>query len=242
MVISDMVVQQNVDGRELSVNEAAHLLSLRPRSVLRLIRDGELPARKEFGRWRILRSDVEVRRELGSHGGRRYSPAQAWGLITIASGGQAPWLDRVSRWRIERQLDARPFDMLRPGLTGRGRSHRYAAHPDSITRLRRMTGVMLSGLPGAVASGAGVVASSEHFEAYLPESHLVEAVRKNHLREDLEGSVNLRPVAAEALPGPWPEVAPRLAIALDLLESHDPRARRVGRDLLAETEGRWRSR
>ena len=243
MVISDMVVQQDVGGRELDVNQAAQLLSLRPRSVLRLIRDGELPARKEFGRWRILRSDVEVRRELGSRGGRRYSPAQAWGLIAIVSGGQAPWLDRVSRWRIERQLDdGRSLDELRSALAERGRAHRYAAHPDSIARLGGMTGAMLSGLPGAAASGAGVIASSEHYEAYLPASILAEAVREYDLREDLEGSVILRPVVAGALPRPWPDVAPRLAVALDLLESHDPRARQVGRELLAELQDTWRSR
>ena len=243
MVISDMDVQQNVDGRELDVHQAAQLLSLRPRSVLRLIRDGELPARKEFGRWRILRSDVEVRRELGSRGGRRYSPAQAWGLITIVSGGQAPWLARVSRWRVERQLDhGRSLDELRSALAGRGRAHRYAAHPDSIARLGGVTGAMLSGLPGAAASGVGVIASSEHYEAYLPASILDEAVREHHLREDLEGSVILRPVVAGALPRPWPAVAPGLAVALDLLESRDPRARQVGRDLLAELQDTWRSR
>ena len=241
-VVSDMVVKQPVDGRELDVNQAAQLLSLRPRSVLRLIRDGELPARKEFGRWRILRSDVEVRRELGSRGGRRYSPAQAWGLIAIVSGGQAPWLDRVSRWRIERQLDGRSLDELRSALADRGRAHRYAAHPDSIARLGGMAGAMLSGLPGASASGVGVIASSEHYEAYLPASTLAEAVREHHLREDLEGSVILRPIVAGALPRPWPAVAPGLAVALDLLEGRDPRARQVGRDLLAELQDAWRSR
>jgi len=242
MVISDMVVQQDVDRREVDVNEAARLLALRPRSVLRLIRVGELPARKEFGRWRILRGDVEVRRELGSRGGRRYSPAQAWGLIVIASGGQAPWLDRVSRWRIERRLDARALAELRSALPERGRGHRYAAHPDSIARLRSMAGVMLSGLPGAAVSGAGVIASDQHYEAYLPASKLAEVVGKHHLREDLGGSIILRPVAAEALPQPWPAVAPKFAVALDLLEGHEPRARQVGRDLLAELEDAWQTR
>ncbi len=129
MVISDMVVQQDDGSAIVGVGQAAHMLGLRPRSVLRLIKDGELPARKELGRWRILRADVEIRREAGAHDGRRYAPAKAWGLIFLASGGQAPWLDRISRWRIQKQLASRPWPGLRHALADRAALSRYTAHP-----------------------------------------------------------------------------------------------------------------
>jgi excisionase family DNA binding protein len=178
-----MVMQQSGRARELGVNEAARMLGLRPRTVLRLIHDGGLPARKDLGRWRILRADVELRGEMGSRGGRPYAPPGAWGLIVIASGGEAPWLDRVTRGRIARRIAATPLWELRRSLVERGRQHRFDAHPDSIARLRDEPVLMRSGLDGATASGVGVITAGEHLEAYIPEHRLADLTRRCHLRE-----------------------------------------------------------
>jgi excisionase family DNA binding protein len=233
MVYSDMVVQQQPTARSISVREASRLLGVKPRSVLRLIADGELPARKDLGRYRILSADVEIRRGVGSIGGRRYAPPQAWGLIVLASGGSAPWLDRPARWRIEQQLARRPFLDLRHALAGRALPRRFAAHPDSIARLRAEPGLMRSGVDAAEVAGGGVIGSNDRFEAYVRPEQVAELARRHHLHEDLEGSVVLRALPAGALPQPWPSVAPRMAIALDLLEDHEPRVRQVGRALLS---------
>ena len=241
MVISDMVVQQDDGSAIVDVGQAAHMLGLRPRSVLRLIKDGELPARKEFGRWCIIRADVEIRREIGAHDGRRYAPATAWGLIFLASGGPAPWLDRISRWRIQKQLASRPWPGLRHALADRASLGRYAAHPDSIARLHDERDVMHSGLGAAEASGVGVISAGDRFEAYVPGERLPDIIRRNHLRQDPEGLVALRAVLPVAPPEPLPQVAPPMAIALDLLEDHEPRARQVGHELLAALEARYRA-
>lgn len=241
MVVSDMVVQHDDGSGIVGVGQAARMLGLRPRSVLRLIKDGELPARKELGRWRILRADVETRRELGVHGGRRYAPAKAWGLIFLASGEQAPWLDRVSHWRIRKQLASRPWPRLRHALADRASLGRYAAHPDSIARLHGEPGLMRSGLGAAEASGVGLVSAGDRFEAYVPGRRLAEIVRRNHLRLDPEGLVALRAVPPMALPELLPRVAPPMAIALDLLEDHEPRARQVGHELLTALEAGYRA-
>ncbi|MEA2026286.1 MAG: type IV toxin-antitoxin system AbiEi family antitoxin [Chloroflexota bacterium] len=236
-----MVVQQDDGSAIVGVGQAAHILGLRPRSVLRLINDGELPARKEFGRWRILRADVEIRRELGAHDGRRYAPAKAWGLIFLASGGQAPWLDRVSRWRIRKQLASRPWPGLRHALADRASLGRYAAHPDSIARLHGEPDLMYSGLGAAESSGVGVIGAGDRFEAYVPDEHLRDIISRNHLRQDPAGLVALRAVLPAALPKTLPPVAPSMAIALDLLEDHEPRARQVGHELLAALEAGFRA-
>ncbi len=236
-----MVVQLDDGSAIVGVGQAAHMLSLRPRSVLRLINDGELPAQKEFGRWRILRADVEIRRELGAHDGRRYAPAAAWGLIFLGSGGQAPWLDRISRWRIRKQLASRPWPGLRHALADRASLSRYAAHPNSVARLRDEPDLMHSGLGAAEASGVGVIGAGDRFAAYVPDEHLPDIIGRNHLRQDPAGLVALRTVLPEALPKPLPPVAPQVAIALDLLEDHEPRARQVGRELLAMLESEYRA-
>ena len=236
-----MVVQQDDGSAIVGVGQAAHMLGLRPRSVLRLIKDGELPAHKEFGRWRILRADVEIRREVGAHDGRRYAPAKAWGLIFLAGGGQAPWLDRISRWRIQKQLASRPWPGLRHALADRAALSRYVAHPDSIARLHDERGLMHSGLGAAEASGAGVISAGDRFEAYVPSERLPDIVRHYHLRGDPAGLVALRAVRPAVLPEPQPPVAPPMAIALDLLEDHEPRARQVGHDLLAALEAGYRA-
>ena len=241
MVVSDMVVQQDDGSAIVGVGQAAHMLGLRPRSVLRLIKDGELPARKEFGRWRILRADVEIRREIGAHDGRRYAPAKAWGLIFLASGGQAPWLDRISRWRIQKQLASRPWPGLRHALADRASLRRYAAHPDSIARLHGERGLMHSGLGAAESSGVGVISAGDRFEAYVPDEHLRDIIGRNHLRQDPAGLVALRAVLPAALPKPLPQVAPPMAIALDLMEDHEPRARQVGHELLSALEAGYRA-
>jgi hypothetical protein len=239
IVVSDMVVQQEDGSAVVDVGQAARMLGLRSRSVLRLIHDGELPARKEFGRWHILRADVEIRRELGAHDGRRYAPAAAWGLIFLASGRQAPWLDRVSRWRIRKQLASRSWPGLRHALAGRASLSRYAAHPDSVARLHDEQDLMHSGLGAAEASGVGVIGAGDRFEAYVPEEHLSDIIDRNHLRQDPAGIVALRAVLPAALPSPLPRVAPPMAIALDLLEDHEPRARQVGRELLGMLESAY---
>jgi hypothetical protein len=241
MVVGDMVVQRDGGSMIVDVGQAARMLGLRPRSVLRLINDGELPARKEFGRWRILRADVEIRRELGVHDGRRYAPVTAWGLIFIASGGQAPWLDRVSRWRIRKQLASRPWPRLRHALADRASLSRYSAHPDSVARLHDEPGLMHSGLGAAETSGVGVIGAGDRFEAYVPDERLPDIIDRNHLRQDPAGLVALRAILPAALPRPLPSVAPPVAIALDLLEDHEPRARQVGRELLDMLESKYRA-
>jgi len=241
MVVSDMVVQRDDGSVIVDVGQAAHMLGLRPRSVLRLVNDGELPAHKEFGRWRILRADIEIRRELGAHGGRRYAPAAAWALILLASGWQAPRLDRISRWRIQKQLASRPWPELRHALADRASLSRYVAHPDSVVRLHDEPDLMHSGLGAAETSGVGVIGAGNRFEAYVPDEHLPDIVGRNHLRTDPAGLVALRALPSVALLKPLPPVAPPMAIALDMLEDHEPRARQVGRELLAGLQAEYRA-
>ena len=109
-----MIEQRSSGARDyFSAPEAAAHLGVEPQAIRRLIRDGELPARKEIGRWIIPASEVNKRRSLGPRAGRRFSPARAWGLIHLAGGQPAAWLDREARWRMERQLEARPIEDLR---------------------------------------------------------------------------------------------------------------------------------
>ena len=232
------MIEQRSSGASgyVSVPEAAADLGVEPQAIRRLIRDGELPAKKEIGRWIIPASEVDKRRSLGPRAGRRFSPARAWGLIHLAGGQPAAWLDREARWRMARQLEARPLEALRWQLVARGIAHGYEAHPASVERLRNDPVVMLTGVAGAEAAALGIVGSDEHIEAYVDASRLDDIVKRYHLRPSLEPNVVLRPMPEFGWPSPRPDVAPTVAIALDLLENRDPRARQLGRQLLEQTK------
>lgn len=231
-----MNMQRSGEARYVDINEAARLLSLKPRSVRRLIDDGVLPARKEFGRWQIMRVDVELRRTIGSRPGRPLRPTQAWATLYLASGEAVPWIDRNVRWRIDRRLAETSLEDLRARVSGRAGMRRYAAHPDSIARLRDEPGLMFSGISAAEAIGAEVVGGASYFEAYIRRSRLTDIVRRHHLAEDLEGTVVLRTLESAVPPAPLPRIAPKAAVALDLSEDREPRVRQAGRALLDSLE------
>lgn len=232
------MIEQRSTGADhyLSVSEAAAHLGVEPQAIRRLIRDGELPARKEIGRWIIPAAEVDKRRSLGPRAGRRFSPARAWGLIHLAGGQPAAWLNREARWRMERQLEARPIEALRWQLVARGRAHGYEAHPAAVDRLHDDPVLMLTGTAGAEAAGLGLVGSDRLVEAYVDAAQLDHVVKRYHLRPSLEPNVVLRPIPDFGWPPPRPAMAPTVAIALDLLENREPRARQLGRQLLDRTE------
>ena len=113
--------------------------------------------------------------------------------------------------------------------------------PNSIVRLHDEPDLMHSGLRAAETAGVGLVGAGDRFEAYVPDEHLPDIIGRNHLRRDPAGLVALRAVLPAALPKPLPPVAPPMAVALDLLEDHEPRARQVGRELLDLLESKYRA-
>ena len=188
--------------------------------------EGNLPGRKVAGRWLVERSAVARRLHDPRLSGRPYSPAHAWGLITLAEGEPAAWLDASNRSRLRRLLREHDLQDILPALVRRGRRLKLRAHASDLVRIEAEHDVVRSGVSAAVEHGLEIVAPGV-LEAYVPARRLSPLVRRYRLKPSADANLILHVVD-----GPWPfapdqRVAPRLAAILDLLAHDDERTRRA---------------
>ena len=211
----------------LPVADAARFLGLSPQRVRALVAEGNLPGRKVAGRWLVERSAVERRLHDPKLSGRPYSSAHAWGLIALAEGEPAAWLDASSRSRLRRLLREHELRDILPALVRRGRRLKLRAHASDLPRIEAELDVVRSGVSAAVEHGLEIVAPGV-LEAYLPARRLSQLERRYRLKPSANANVILHVVD-----GPWPfarnqRAASRLAAVLDLLAHDDERSRRAG--------------
>jgi excisionase family DNA binding protein len=218
----------------LTVAEAALRLEVTANDVRRLVDAGELPAAKVGRQWLIPAEAVEHRRELGPRKGRRLSPASAWGVLFLADDKDAPWLSPDARWRARGRLAQHSVADQRDRLINRGRPSHYRAHPSMLSRIRQDHALMLTGVSAASALHLGLVGGSDQVDAYIDQELLEALVARYHLRRSADPNVTLRLVPKIGWAWPPAPVAPRSAVALDLLDHSEPRVRDVGRELLAQ--------
>lgn len=219
----------------LSVAEAAEQLGVNQARARRLISAGELDAVKLGGRWVVDPASVERRRRLAAPRGRQFSPDRAFGLLMLAAGERAPWLDRVSRWKLLRELQRSGLRNLAPRLRDRAEVLRLRAHPSSLARIGQEPDVVLSGSSAAGTLGLEIVAP-DLLEAYVPEERLKALARK--YRPGRSSNPNL---ILHVVRGVWPfgadrRVVPLSVAAIDLLESDDPRIGEAGLAALRRVE------
>jgi excisionase family DNA binding protein len=220
----------------LTVAEAAERLDVTPDRVRRLVRAGELPATR-FGRALMVPADaVDLRRSRGSGEGRRLEPASAWAVLYMAAGLPVPWVDRRNRWRLARYLATHRIGDIRDRLVARGRPRAYRAHTSVLAALRADPALMLTGVTGASEARLGLVGGGGEVDAYVDADALDGVIRRHHLRPSREPNVTLRVVPSFTQAWPPARVAPLPAIALDLLDSDEPRARQVGAEVLRSLE------
>ncbi len=212
----------------LPVADAARFLGLSPQRIRALVAEGNLPGQKVAGRWLVERSAVERRLRDPRLSGRPYSSAHAWGLIALAEGEPAPWLDASNRSRLRRLLREHDLQDILPALVRRGRRLKLRAHASDLPRIEAEPGVVRSGASAALEHGLEIVAPGV-LEAYVPARRLSQIERRYRLKPSADANLFLHVVD-----GPWPfaseqRVAPRLAACLDLLDHDDERSRRAGR-------------
>jgi hypothetical protein len=147
-----------------------------------------------------------------------------------------PWLDRHARWRLSRHLAAHKLAEIRPQLIERGRRRSFRAHPGMLERLRMDDSLMLTGISAAKELRLGLLGSDDWLEAYADQAELANLVHRYHLRPSREPNVTLRPVPPFGWEWPPARMAPISAIALDLLDNAEPRAKQLGRQLLRKLE------
>lgn len=224
----------------LSIPEAAQMLELSPARVRAMAVSGQLPAEKIGGRWLIEQFSVEQRRKRGGLPGRRFTASNAWALLVIVSDGYfsaedgletvgealAP-ISASARSRLKRSLLSEGLEKLAPRLGARAQVLHFSAHPGELENVEKDPTLMASGISGAARYR---LISGKEVDGYLPVSDLDPFVRRHVLSASPpKGNVCLRVVPDHE----WRifggrSLAPSAAIALDLMESLDPRSKDVG--------------
>jgi hypothetical protein len=204
--------------------------------------DGQLAAAKLGDRWFVERAAVERRRRDGAHGGRRFSPQNAWALLLLASNENVEGIDPSVRSRLKRALSWEGLANLGPRLARRAQTLSFSAHPGELSHLLEDPALLRSGISAAGEHGLDLIAGREA-DGYLVATELDAFVARHALDPaGIEGNVRLRVVPDEAgrfLVGR--DVAPRAAVALDLAEEFDPRSTQAGTRDLRELDRLWRN-
>ena len=185
----------------LPLADAADLLGVSVERVRQLVVGGQLPGQRFANVWVVPKDAIAARRHSPGVRGRPLGPLRAW-----------------------QEILAGPIDFQRPGrYQRRANIVRCEMSRADSASLPEMAGALIGGVAAAIAYGEKL-SLDDSVDLYLP----AEAFRGLDARvafvPTAAGRVALRVVDDDA----WhliPEgaAAPRNAVALDLLESGDPR-------------------
>lgn len=185
----------------VSLADASSILGVSVERVRQLVVAGELPGARFGNAWAVPRDALVARRHSSSAGGRPLGPLRAW-----------------------REIVSGAVDLGRPGRYQR-RAHvvRCAMSKADVESLPRNSEALIGGVEGAIEYGSSL-SPSEGSDVYLSRRVFDRLPSLVAYVADPLGSVRLRVVDDDAWDViPSGEVAPRDAVALDLLESADPR-------------------
>jgi excisionase family DNA binding protein len=224
---------QATDVTLISPTEAAGRLGVTPRRVYALVHDGQLRGQHIGGRLLIDLQDVDARLDGGPAVGRPFSPRRAWAILLLAEGDKPIGLDSSTRSKLRRIVRDRDLWSMRAKLSGRAERRLFRAHSSDVARLEAEPGVVRTGARCAAEAGLGLIAPDAPLELYVDGAAADRLTAKYRLAQSRRPNVVLRVVPDEVrawLHGP---LAPGPAVALDLAEDRDPRARDVAREALS---------
>lgn len=185
----------------LPLADAADLLGLSVERVRQLVVAGQLPGQRVAKVWVVPRDAVVARRHSPGAGGRPLGPVHAW--QELLSGA----LDLQRPGRYQRRANLVRCDMSR-------------ADSDALPKL---VGALVGGVRAAIELGEQL-AVDDSVDLYLAAASFRDLDAQVAFVPNAAGRVALR-VVDDAAWNLLPEgaVAPKAAVALDLLESGDPR-------------------
>ena len=172
---------------------------------------------------RFVRTEPEV--------GRPWHAEKAWAFLLLAEGRDVA-LSAVDRARVSRRVEAGVEQNL-GRLRARAQKHSFYAHPSVLEQLIRHPDVVRSGISAIDEYSIDLIAQ-QAVEGYIRQSDVGVLIEQFALGESSDRpNVILRVVGDEV----WPfdadqAVAPKVVVAVDLLDANDERSQRAGRALL----------
>ena len=216
----------------LGVSEAAAELGVSPRRVRQMLADGVLVGDRVGRAWVLDSGQLHQAGRRRPEVGRPWSAASAWAVLAMADR-EKPILSPVERSRARKRL-AEGLESVAGRLGARADRRSFYAHPSVLDRLVDVPGVVRSGISAASAHGVDLLVGHE-FEAYVRAGALDSLVSQYGLDSDgARPNVLLRVIDDVVWPfQPGQGSAGRAVVAMDLLESDDPRTQRAGAELLS---------
>ncbi|MFN8074230.1 MAG: helix-turn-helix domain-containing protein [Kineosporiaceae bacterium] len=224
----------------VSTTEAAALLRVSPQRVRVLWQEGSLTGRKMAGRVILDRASLMDFAERERPPTRPLSARNAWTLLMLLDGVPTPWATPPEIARLRRLA----FTRDAPALAALVRSRARTVHFDGP----RGIGSHLVKQREVAASGVTLAPRWTDLVADAVTEVYAEAARVAALQRDLQ----LWPAAAGALvvhsvPTSASRVLngraemPAPVVAVDLLESGEPRSERAGKALWTSITEKWRA-
>ena len=193
----------------LPLADAADLLGVSVERVRQLVVSGQLPGQRFANVWVVPKDAIAARRHSPGVRGRPLGPQRAWQEILAGP------IDLQSPGRYQRRANVIRCDMSRA----------------DVGALPEMVGALIGGVRAAIDLGEQL-ALDDSVDLYLPVKSFRGLDARVAFVPDAAGRVALRAVDDDAWQLiPKGAVAPRNAVALDLLESGDPRHWIAGEDL-----------
>ncbi len=196
-----------------------------------MLADGVISGERVGRAWLIDSDELRQFQQHRPEVGRPWSPSSAWAVLALAEGRELD-LSAVERSRARKRL-ALGLDQVAGRLVARAERHHFYAHLSVLDRLGDAPDIVRSGISAASEHGADLLVQNG-FEGYVRAGHLGELV----MQFGLDGNAERPNVVLRAVDDAvWPfdagqVVAGRVVVAVDLLESGDPRSSRAGKELL----------
>ncbi|GAA1541984.1 helix-turn-helix domain-containing protein [Kribbella lupini] len=221
---------------EITSREAAHTLGIGQRRVRRLAADGTLRGHRFGGVWHVDRDDVTRRQAATPTRGRPWSERISWGALWLLSGLTPDWLGDSEKSRLRKRLRETTPESLALAVRRRAHVEHCRILPAYLETVTKEQGVAAAGLSAAESAGADIL-SMDLAELYC-DRRTREQLFTRYALTTTSSSPNLTvrtiedPALVQALLASGTTM-PDAVVAVDLIESTDPRTTHAGTELAA---------
>ena len=212
----------------ISVDQAARALGVSPRRVRALIGSNRVPAVRVGRRnWALDRSLLRSHRRRG---GRPISAENAWALLAMLNGSEAPWVDVSARSRLKRRALNRVWvEKALQFSEARSAIHRWRVLPGDLPKLQEY-GLVRSSLSAQIP-GLDILHMPNELDGYVSSKALAQIEKRFRPAKASDNPNLVLRVPSQSWILSQAPVAPPSVVAADLLGHADSRVARAGRKL-----------